>query len=881
MRRDAGHLTRRQALLAENTALRAKLEEAEETLRAIREGEVDAIVVSGSQGDQVYSLTGAESVYRLIVETMKEAALTVTPDGRILFCNGQFSAFVQTPPARILGRPLAEYVAPDSGALLTSLLARSRTEGAKDRVVFQGPEGPPVPAYISATALCQADSLSICIVATDLTELEASTELLRLLQREQAALRASEERYRDLVELSPDAILVVHREGRIVYTNPAGVRLFGAEGPDDVVGRNVLDLMHPEERRAVTDRFRPVLEQGAIAPLADRTILRLDGRPVDVETTACRITYDGQPAIQGIYRDITERKHAERLAKAHNSISQVIHSTLDVNEIMSRSVSEAAKAIECETAAISLREGERWIVCYAHGFPRHVIGAQTSDAEEPHALLAITTKMPVAITDAFEDERVNREHMKRCGVRSVLVVPLIVRDEGVGVIFFNYMQSAFTFHHRHVDFAVRLALSLSLALENSRLFGDLQTELSERKRAEEALRQAHDSLDQQVQARTVDLSQAIQTLEQQARQLRTLTAELTLAEQRERRRLADVLHDGIQQLLVAARLRAHLLGRSPDAGVQAGAHELVALLEEALAQTRSLTGELSPPVLQTGNLLPAVEWLARWMEETHQVTVHVRPAAALPPLAAEVAVVLYQAVRELLLNAVKHAQVSAAEVTLTPTDEAFTCTVADAGVGFDPTRLRVVGGTEGGFGLLAIHERLEAVGGRLEIASASGQGSRVTVIVPRRPTPEMAPTVRPAGAPAAGAGAPPSARRLRILVVDDHALVRRGVATLLAGEPDLEVVGEADNGQRAIELTRQLIPEVILMDVSMPILNGIDATRAIHAEFPALRVIGFSMVEDPEQPEAMRQAGAVTHLSKNDSAEALLAAIREGGAPVA
>jgi DNA-binding NarL/FixJ family response regulator len=116
-----------------------------------------------------------------------------------------------------------------------------------------------------------------------------------------------------------------------------------------------------------------------------------------------------------------------------------------------------------------------------------------------------------------------------------------------------------------------------------------------------------------------------------------------------------------------------------------------------------------------------------------------------------------------------------------------------------------------------------------------------------------------------------------VLLVDDHALVRRGFATLLAGEPDLEVVGEADNGQRAVELTRKLTPDVIVMDVSMPGMNGIDATRAILAEFPTTRVIGLSMFEDPEQPEAMRQAGAVGYLSKNDSAEALLAAIRGEG----
>ncbi len=91
---------------------------------------------------------------------------------------------------------------------------------------------------------------------------------------------------------------------------------------------------------------------------------------------------------------------------------------------------------------------------------------------------------------------------------------------------------------------------------------------------------------------------------------------------------------------------------------------------------------------------------------------------------------MYQSVRELLLNVVKYAQVSAAEVTLTQDGEWFACTVADAGVGVDPTTLRAAGGTEGGFGLLGIRERLEILGGRLEIASTPGRGSRFTLVAP-------------------------------------------------------------------------------------------------------------------------------------------------------
>ena len=486
MKRTGGASQPRGTLRGKVQELQAKLEEAEEALRAIREGAMDAIIVSGSQGKQVFSLTGAESVYRLIVETMKEAALTVSLDGTILFCNGQFGELVKTPLERIVGHRLEAFVAPDQRALVASLIAQSQKESVKHRIVFQGAGGPPVPAHVSTTVLRQPDGLSICVVATDLTELEASTEMLRQLRAHQEALVQSEQRYRDLVELSPQAI-VVHSGGNVVYVNPAGMRLYGAKGPEELVGRAILDLVHPEYRTVIAERIRRVFEQRVQTPMAEAKILRLDGHAVDVEATANRITYDGMPAVQVILGDITERNQAEAFGRAINAINDVIHSTFDFDEIMQLAVSTAAEAIGCETAAISLRKDERWLVSYVHDLPKDVIGRQMNDEEEPHAVLAITTKEPVAIGDAFNDQRVNRDHMKKWGIRSVLVVPLITKDEAIGVIFFNYHQSAFAFHDLHVDFATKLASSLSLALENSRLFGNLQRELTERKRAEEAI----------------------------------------------------------------------------------------------------------------------------------------------------------------------------------------------------------------------------------------------------------------------------------------------------------------------------------------------------------------------------------------------------------
>ncbi len=396
-------------------------------------------------------------------------------------------------------------------------------------------------------------------------------------------------------------------------------------------------------------------------------------------------------------------------------------------------------------------------------------------------------------------------------------------------------------------------------------------DITARKKGEEELRRAKDELEQRVRERTAELSA-------RARQLRALAGELTLTEQRERRRMAKVLHDHLQQLLVAAKYRVAILGRTGDALLEQATKEVEELLDESLLASRSLTTELSPPILHEAGLNAGLEWLARRVAEKQGLFVDLSLEADAPALAEDVKVLVFESVRELLFNAVKHSRVRSAAVSSRLVDGQLQVLVTDQGVGFDPKATPPAGEEGGGFGLFSIRERLVLIGGRLEIDSAPGTGSRFLLTAPLMQAPGV--VGRETIAPPSENGSPVQTDRrvsdmkIRVMLADDHVVVRQGLAQLLEKESDIEVVGAAADGKEAVELAARLLPDVILMDISMPILNGVEATAAIHRDFPEISIIGLSMFEKDERTEAMREAGAVDYVTKSAPAGTLIATIR-------
>lgn len=323
-------------LLRENQELRARLEEAQEALRAIREGEVDAVIVSGSKGDRVFSLSETENLHRLMVETMNEAGLALSTEGLLLYANERAAALLGRSRSRLLGRSIDELVAPDHLESLHRLLDASQTGTADDRVVFVSATGAEVPMHLWASRLPRAGEAVICLVGTDLTRLEADQALLRALREHKQALSSSRA---EALALMSQALLAREQAAQLArelresdrrkdaflatlaheLRNPLApirnaleiLRLMGTGTAADVEVREMMDRQLGHLARLVDDLMevsrithgkielrRERVELAAVIESAVETVrplLQTRGQPLRVELPDERLWLEGDP----------------------------------------------------------------------------------------------------------------------------------------------------------------------------------------------------------------------------------------------------------------------------------------------------------------------------------------------------------------------------------------------------------------------------------------------------------------------------------------------------------------------------------------------------------------------------------------------------------
>ncbi len=377
----------------------------------------------------------------------------------------------------------------------------------------------------------------------------------------------------------------------------------------------------------------------------------------------------------------------------------------------------------------------------------------------------------------------------------------------------------------------------------------LAQELLDRKQIEVRLRQHEATLERQVAARTAQL-------EHSHARLRRLASELTLAAQRERKNLASELHDYLAQLLVVSKFKIDQLRRNhPDKDPRGLLQEAESSLDQALTYSRTLIAHLSPNVLFIQGLVAALHWLPEYFSK-HGLRVEVKSRVSAVKLSEDRSILLFQSVRELLFNALKHAGTGEATVEIHAIEQRILrITVMDGGAGFD---VKMLAEQTKGFGLFSIRERIEGLDGTFSVLSSPGAGTQIELSIPLAEVlglPEMSGEVREIE--------DRSLKPCRVMVVDDHQLIRQELTQLVNAMNGVTVAGEASDGHQAVKLASTLCPDLILMDINMPGLDGIEATQQILAQNPQVKVIGITIHTDSDIHTRIIAAGAVASLVKD------------------
>jgi PAS domain S-box-containing protein len=503
---------------------------------------------------------------------------------------------------------------------------------------------------------------------------ERTAELLRTneqLQQEieerkrvEDALRESEETLKAILAASPVGICLV-RDRILDWANQAMYRIWGYE--ENSLLRKDTEILYPnaEEYERVGREFYSDIEEKGIGQIETRLVTK-DGREIHCYLQGSPLTpSDLSKGVIVAAMDITERKKTEEALKdSERRYRFLAENVTDVIWTMDMNL-----RLTYESPSVT----------QLRGYTVEEARAQTLEEILTPASLEAAKK-------ALDEEFARRESVKEIPNRSRTLELELRRKDG---------STVWT--------EVKASLLRNPEGKPIGILG-VTRDISERKQAEEKLHIYQE-------------------------QLRSLASELSFTEERQRRRLATDLHDSIGQLLAISKLKVdELRNDTCSAEFASDLYEIGQLIGQAIQQTRSLTFDLSPPVLYELGLGAALEAFVENMQILHGIHVHFTDDDQPKPLNEDTSVLLFRAVQELLINSIKHARAQNAKISTHRDGNRIRIRVEDDGIGFDVSELDSHIDKAGKFGLFSIRERLHHLGGRFEIASKPGHGTQATLV---------------------------------------------------------------------------------------------------------------------------------------------------------
>jgi PAS domain S-box-containing protein len=365
-----------------------------------------------------------------------------------------------------------------------------------------------------------------------------------------------------------------------------------------------------------------------------------------------------------------------------------------------------------------------------------------------------------------------------------------------------------------------------------------------------------------------------------AEDLRRLTARLLEMQEEERRQVAYDIHDGLGGMLTAASMHLETFAaQRQEAGSGEGEVEFAKAkrcLQDAVVEMRRMVSELGPLLLEDVGLVEASRRLLADLAHRQNWDTEFEDDVDIERLDPMAEMALFRIVQEALSNAAKHSQTAKVRIGFRREAEILFMEVRDWGKGFDVGRVLAQWGPGLHVGLLGMRERAALIGGELTIESAPGNGTKIAVSVPVV-SPE-APViggkkVEVVDMTEARKGRERARGGITVLIADDHPMVREGLRSML-GADGIEIVGEATNGNEAVAAVQQFNPDVVLMDVRMPDMDGLTATEIVKERSPETSVIVITSYESKDYLRRAIEVGAAGYLLKGMPRESLIDAIR-------
>ena len=834
-------------ILAENEKLHRSLSEAQDLLQAISRGEVDALVVSRPEGEQVFTLEGADRAYRVLIEAMNDGAVTMTSDGTILYCNRHFAEMMKCPLEKVIGSSIYRFISQADQAVF-KVLWQSLARGD---LTLRAANENSLPVYISISSLRISESQeAFCVVVTDLTE-----------QKHKEDIVAAEKLARSIIEQATDAIIVCNEKGKIIRFSNAVTRILGCE-PSLQSFEDLFDLCLP-----IGKNISPVSAalRGEVLMQVESSFERGDGELFHLLLNAGPLKSDDSKIIGCVITltDITERKRLDESMRNSEQLYRAIGESIDYGIWV------------CDTEGRNIYSSESFL---------NMVGITQEQCSN------------FGWSDVLHPDDAERtiEAWKECA-----------RTGGSWDIEHRF---------RGIDGKLHYVLARGMPVRNERgeviYWAGINLDISRLKHTEEELKEARDVLEQRVKDRTAELSASKEKLEVVNKELmvelkvhQKLEAELIKAKEGAEAAaeakaafMANMSHElrtpmnaviGFTSILLDENLSSE--HKEYVEGIRDGGETMMALINDILDFSRADKEkvELEQTPFSLRHCVEESMDLVTFEADQKGLDLSCIIRSGTPDTIIGDHDRLRQILVNLFINAVKFTDEGVVSVlvsskTIEDNKHQILFTVKDTGIGipqdkinriFEPfTQLeRTISRKRDGVGLgLAISKKLvELMGGKIWVESVPDQGTTFYFTISAEIIQDEHLDLEEMSKDALVQSLSKS-KPLRILLAEDNASNQKVIVKMLKRlgyRPD--VVADGKEVLQALDLRAY---DLILMDVKMPEMDGITATRVIRKLHPKRgpKIIAITAYALEGDKEKCLEAGMDDYISKPVKMEKLV-----------